>query len=283
MRAVIIAMLVSSLVWADDELVPQSAPLRGHIVDQTTGVPVEGALVMISGPAGLVTTVATDGNGAYQADLDPGIYSVVFAHGKARASGKATVSSAGATLDGKLDAMMGEVIIIRDKIKPPVPPKPTNYKPKATPPYSEAAVLSDAWTKAHLLLDLDEHGNVLRYKFLKRPGYDLEKIAAKEVSKLKFDPAKDGTGKPMRSWVVWTIEWPSAGWLTTFQGTYSAMPKVIGFPPRRADAHVPCAGSGPLHLGSVHPVYKDCSKPDLRNAVKERWEPAINEVASKAR
>lgn len=267
MRAVIViaVLLVSSTAFADE-----LSQLRGRVLDQTSGVPVEGALVMVSGPGGLVATVNTDGDGRYQVPLAPGTYNVIFAHGKSRTSRSVTVDGE-ASLDGKLDAMMGEVIVIHERIKPPVPPKPKNYKPKATPPYSEKAVLSDAWTKAHMLLDIDEAGVVRRYKFLQRPGYDLEKIAASEVTKLVFEPAKDASGKPMRAWVVWTIEWPSAWWLEKLVGTRSAMPPIVGFPPRRLDRYVPCKGSGPWHMGSVHKTYKDCSKPDLRKAAAEKW------------
>ncbi len=263
--AIAVALLFSSIASADD-----LSQLRGRVLDQTSGVPVEGALVMISGPSGLVATLNTDGDGRYVTALVPGTYNVIFVHGKSRTSGRVVVEGE-ATLDGALDAVMGEVIVIRDRITPPVPPKPKNYKPKATPPYSDKAVLSDAWTKAHMLLDIDERGHVLRYKFLQRPGYDLEKIAAREVTKLEFEPAKDASGKPMRAWVVWTIEWPSAWWLEKLVGTRSAMPPIVGFPPRRLDSYVPCKGSGPWHMGSVHPTYKDCSRPDLRKASTEKW------------
>ena len=267
MRAtpLVVIALLSSTAFADD-----LSQLRGHVLDQTSGVPVEGALVMISGPNGLAQSLNTDSDGAYSAQLSPGTYNVIFVHGKSRTSGRVIVDGS-ATLDGKLDAMFGEVIIIRDKITPPVPPKPTNYKPKATPPYSDRAVLSDAWTKAHMLLDIDAQGVVRRYKFLHRPGYDLEKIAEREVTKLTFDPAKDRNGQPMRAWVVWTIEWPSAWWLEKLVGTRSAMPPIVGFPPHRLDSYVPCKGSGPWHMGSVHPTYKDCTKPDLRKASAEKW------------
>lgn len=268
MRALTITtvLMLSSTAIADDAL----SHLRGRVLDQTSGVPVEGALVMVSGPSGLVATLNTNSDGEYAATVAPGTYNVIFAHGKSRTSGRISVE-ADATLDGTLDAMMGEVIVIRDKIKPPVPPKPKNFKPRATPPYSDKAVLSDAWTKAHMLLDVDEHGRVLRYKFLQRPGYDLEKIAEREVAKLEFDPAKDASGKPMRAWVVWSIEWPSAWWLEKLVGTRSTMPPIVGFPPRRLDSYVPCKGSGPWAMGSVHPTYKDCSKPDLRKASAEKW------------
>src|SRR5688572_15025246 len=177
MRLLVAICLLASTAAADT--------LSGRVVDQQTGVPVEGALVMISGPSGLTATVNTDAHGRYSATVDAGTYNVIFAHGSSRTSGRVTVADA-ATLDGKLDALQGEVIVIRDKIAPPVAPKPKNYKPHKAPPYSDAAVLSDAWTKAHMLLDVDEQGIVRRYKFLKRPGYDLEKIAAREVSKLVF-------------------------------------------------------------------------------------------------
>ena len=271
MSIVCVVLGVAGAARADDELEPRSQ-LSGRVVDATHGGPVEGALVMIAGDQGLVRTVTTDVAGRYGALVRPGTYRLVFAHGDSRTSGHVVVAPGRpATLDGRVDSVAGEVIVVRDRIKPPVPPKPTNFSPSKAPPYSERAILSDAWTKAWLLLDLDERGTLLRYKFLKRPGYDLERIAIAEIKKLRFEPARDGSGRPMRSLLVWPIEWPSAWWLSMFTGTRSAMPKLVGFPPRRQDAHVPCAGSGPMHLGSLHPTYKDCSVPDLSKASAEPW------------
>jgi hypothetical protein len=230
-----------------------------------------GAVVLVWGPTGVVKTITTDAAGRYSAQLEANTYNVIFAHGPSRSSTRITLSAA-ATLDGKVDATLGnEVIEIRDPVLPPVLPKAKNFKPKATPPYSDEAILSDAWTKAHLLLDVDEQGVVRRYKFLKRPGYELEKIAGKEVSKLEFEPARDEHGKPVRVWIVWSIEWPSAWWLSKFNLPRSTMPPIVGFPPRRMDHYVPCRGSGPMNLGSLHPTYKDCSKPDLSKAKTEKW------------
>ena len=167
----------------------------------------------------------------------------------------------------------GEVIIIEDLIPPKVKPRPKNYSPKKAPPYSDRAILSDAWTKAWLLLDVSATGEVTRFKFLKRPGYDLEKIAAAEVFKLHFEPARDAANKPIPTLVLWLIEWPSAGWLEKLVGTRTRMPPLVGVPPNvRSQAdYVPCRGSGPWHMGSVHPTYKDCSKPDLSKATTEPW------------
>jgi hypothetical protein len=270
--AVTLLLLLPGAARADDTGAAPRSQLSGRVLDATDGDPVAGVLVMIAGTRGLEQTLVTDAAGRYLALVSPGTYRLVFAHGASRTSGRVDVAPGrAAVLDGRVDAAAGEVIVIEDRIKPPVPPKPTNFVASKAPPYSDRAILSDAWTKAWLLLDLDERGGLVRFKFLRRPGYDLEQIAVSEVRKLRFEPARDGNGKPMRSLLVWSIEWPSAWWLSMFVGTRSAMPKEVGFPPRRQDAHVPCAGSGPLNLGSIHPTYKDCSQPDLSKAPAVPW------------
>jgi hypothetical protein len=167
----------------------------------------------------------------------------------------------------------GEVIVIDEK--PPraaVPARAVNFSPIKAPPYSDRAIEEDAWTRAWLLLDIDDTGTVRRFKFLKRPGHDLEAIATREAFKLRFQPARDASGRPVATWMLWLIEWPSHGWLIARLGLATRMPPVVGFPPRSMAAHVPCAGSGPLNLDSIHPVYRDCSRPDLsRPFESERW------------
>jgi len=277
MRTALAAAAAAISIWLAGGARAGDAPeepslLSGRVLDGIHGGPVEGALVMIAGAQGLVKTVTTDVAGRYGALVRPGTYRVVFAHGDSRTSGHVSVERGRpATLDGRVDSGAGEVIVIRDRLRPPVPPKPTNFVASKAPPYSDRAVLADAWTKAWLLLDVDERGRLLRFKFLKRPGYDLEQIAITEIRKLRFEPARDGAGRPMRAWLVWSIEWPSAWWLSQFVGTRSAMPQRVGFPPRRQDAGVPCAGSGPWLMSSVHPTYKDCSRPDLSRAGAEPW------------
>ncbi len=181
--------------------------------------------------------------------------------------------STGAVADpGPPAVARGEVIIIKDRPKPAVKPKPKNWSPTRTPPYSERAVLSDAWTKAHLLLDINEQGRLTRYKWLKRPGFDLEPIAIEQVEGLRFEPAQDGAGRPVTSYNTWEIEWPSGGWLDMFVGSRLRMPPLTGMPARRLDSEVPCAGGGqPMNMGSLYPVLRDCSKPDLSAAASEEW------------
>lgn len=159
----------------------------------------------------------------------------------------------------------GEVITIIDHRLPTVKPTPKHQSRRRAPPYSDRAITSDAWTRAWLLLDINEAGNVTQFKFLKRPGYDLEAIAQAEAFRLTFEPARDENNKPVRALVVWLIEWPSAWWLDKFVGTRA------GLPPRGLVAHVPCKGSGPWKMDSVHKGYRDCSKPDPSAADKEPW------------
>jgi hypothetical protein len=251
---------------------PAMSQLRGTVLDRSHKTPVEGALVYVSSGDGFTATLATDAAGRYTVSLRPGAYDVMFVYGSSKTNARVVISAGRVhVLNGKLDSVAGEVIVIRDRIAPAVLPRPTNHNPEKAPPYSDRAVLSDAWTKAWMLLDIDERGNVTRFKWLKRPGYDLEQIAMREVWRLKFDPARDARGRAIKTWHIWSIEWPSAWWLEKFVGTRTGMPPVTGFPPQRKDHYVPCRGSGPMNLGSLHPTYKDCSQPDLTKAATEAW------------
>jgi len=166
-----------------------------------------------------------------------------------------------------------EVIVIEGSPPPPkVKARPKKrYLPsgkldnvflRPAPAYSDAAVLSDSWSVAWMLLDIDDSGTVTRVKFLKYPGHDLEKIAVETALKLSFDPAIGEDGKPMRSYIVWPIEWPSYWWLVMRTGLATGIPDT---------SHIPCKGSGPINIGSVHPAYRDCDPPDWSKANTESW------------
>jgi hypothetical protein len=163
----------------------------------------------------------------------------------------------------------GEIIEIHDPVV--VPPKQMNPTPRRAPPYSDEAVERDAWVRAWVLLDVSPDGVVAQFKFLNRPGYKLEPIVASEVFRLRFAPGLDRRGRPIHAFVIWGIEWVSAGWLTMFRMPRSMMPPTVRFPPRSKAAYVPCRGSGPLNLESLYPVYRDCSTPDLSRAKCEPW------------
>ena len=246
--------------------------LSGRVTDRANGRPVEGAEVYVADAAGHQRTAITGRDGQYAIDLDPGTYQVTFLFGVFRAVDRVAVERGGSvTLDGKVDSMQEEVIVIRDMIPPKVPPKPANFSDRKAPPYSDAAILQDAWTRAWMVIDISATGEVKRFKFLKRPGYDLETIAVSEMFKLKFEPARDDRGNAIETWLVWGIEWPSNGYLNAHGLPRTTMPPVVGFPPRLMSDTVPCRGSGPMSLSSIYPTYRDCSMPDLSRMSAERW------------
>ena len=272
LRAVALSAALSFLLvsrWAAADEV--ECRLRGQVADIQNGGAVEGARVLVTDKSSLRGSTVTNKGGFYVVMVPPGDYDVEFVYGKSHVLNHvALTESCTATLDGKID-ITGEVIVVQDQKPPSVPARPLNFRPRRNPPYSDAALEKDAWTRAWMLLDVSVAGEVTQFKFLKRPGYDLEDIAAKEVFDLKFEPARDEHGQPMRIWLVWGLEWPSNGWLMAMQLPRTTRPPVVGFPPRLMSDGVPCKGSGPMHLTSLYPTYRDCSRPDLSRVAKEPW------------
>lgn len=164
-------------------------------------------------------------------------------------------------------AVRGETIIIRDHApgwKPAQPKSVDGKGVRVAPKYSDAAIEKDAWTRAWMYLDIDDRGVVLRMKFLNKPGHDLEQIAIDRVWKTKFEPARDGLGRAQASTLIFPIEWPSYWWMVKHQGVVTRLPETVG--------NLPCKGSGnPLNLDRAHPVYRDCSLPDLSKLPTEPW------------
>ena len=177
-----------------------------------------------------------------------------------------TISSSSAFADapGATPTVGGETIVIHDHAPPKVQPKPKNHFYRGAPHYSDYAIEHDTWAKAYLLLDIDNRGSVERVKLLKHPGADLDKIAVDTALALKFEPAQDDKGHAIGSQVIWPIEWPSYWWMVALEGIATRLPI-------EAMAHVPCAGSGPLHMGSIHPVYRDCTTFKLGAIRSEPW------------
>lgn len=173
--------------------------------------------------------------------------------------------------------MKDEVIEIRELRPPPVLPKP-QFDIQRAPPYSEAAITSDTWTKAWLLLEIDERGSVKRFKFLKRPGLGLEGIAAKQVFAMSFAPARDAGDQAIPTLVVWGMEWPSYWWLLERTRSVNRIPPYYsGIPGQPSLRSVPCQlgtkhpSAGPLVWDSIYRTHRDCSRPDLRKASIEPW------------
>jgi hypothetical protein len=270
-RAVVFCVASLALLAAHPAAADVICRLSGQVADIAGGQPVEGARVKVSDRHGVRQITTSDASGRYSVEVAPGDYAVAFEYGTSRTVNQVSVASTcTASLDGKVD-ITGEVIVIQDQKPPTVPAKPLNYKSRANPPYSDEALHKDAWTRAWMLLDISSTGEVTQFKFLNRPGYDLENIAAGEVFKLRFEPARDERGQPMRVWLLWSLEWPANSYLIAMDLPRTMKPPIVGFPQRRISDGVPCRGSGPMHLGSVHPGYRDCSEPDISKFAKEKW------------
>jgi hypothetical protein len=264
--SIAIALVLLTRVAAADGT--RSLHLRGRVSDVKHGGPVEGAQVHVFDPHGDERVVISRGDGHYEIDVAPGEHEVVFVFGKSRLPTRVTVEPGqDAVLDGKVDSTSGEVIEISDPRAPAVMPRATNHVKSRAPPYSDEMIGKDIWTRAWLLLDVQASGEVTQFKFLKRPGHGLDRIAADEAFKLRFEPGRNEQGKPIRVWLIWLIEWPSNAWLTAMHLTRTMMPTA------RMIRSVPCRGSGPWRMGSRYPTYRDCSEPDLSRAPHEPWIP----------
>jgi hypothetical protein len=275
--------------------------VNGRVVD-VLGRPVSNARVYVIPRMGKPHTTKTSKDGRYSVNVQTlGTHGVVIAIDRAHVFRTVLVQQ-GVTnvldIDVELDTEGGEVIKIEDKKRPmpKVKAKPTKDV-RLSLPYSEEAVERDAWARAWLLLDVDEQGGVTRLKLLKAPGFDLDRICIEEAFRLRFDPAKDDAGRPMKTYMLWTMEWPSWGWLIQGNGTAVRRPadsnevhtnaqnyRANGLaranwarPSAAATAfepaldRVPCAGSGPLNLDKRNRAYRDCSQPDLSMTESLPW------------
>jgi len=263
------------------------ASADNHITGQVTDLalqPLRDATVLISGAKGLEATVTTDPSGHYAATVPTsGLHIVTVAFGKTRTAKKVIVPDNGTvTVDATLEAG-GEIIEVRDRDRPLVYPKP-KFDTRKVPTYSDYAVAHDKWSKAWLLLDVDDRGAVQRVKFLKRPGNDLDKIAVQYAFNLTFDPARDQHGYPAKSYIVWALEWPAVGWFESLQLPSTRLPML----PTIQTAHgvmmstyPPCGAEDPnahpmnfsdANVPSHHVGLRDCSQPDMTHAdATEPW------------
>lgn len=287
--------------------------MTGRVTD-VLGRPIRNSRVYVLPRRGAPYRTRTNNEGRYRVQVTTtGTHGVVIGIDKAHTFRSVLVKQ-GATntldIDVELDSEGGEVIRIEDKKRPQpkVKPQPLG-DPRASLPYSDEAVERDAWARAWLLLDVDETGTVTRLKLLKRPGFALERICIQKAFELRFSPALDHGGRPMKTYVLWTMEWPSWGWLVQGNGTAVHRPNdadelhqyaqnvrtgvegtdfsnlggdvKIGGPWSRplpsgtafshSLARVPCLGSGPLNLDLRNRAYRDCSQPDMSKAEALPW------------
>jgi hypothetical protein len=312
MRALILVvslvLVLPSVVRADDAPPAIDPPtiVTGRVTD-VVGHPVGNARVYVT-RAGERQTVTTDHDGRYKVQVDgEGTYGVVIAIDKAHTFHTVLVAKGQENkldVEVALDIFGGEVIQVDDKKRPqPKVKAKSQNDPMKTLPYSDEAIDRDAWARAWLLLDVDETGHVTRLKLLKAPGFDLDRIAIDEGFKLTFTPALDGKDRPTKTYVLWTLEWPSREWLVQTGGVagfhggglppVEQQPSWLDRPQAPGTTYmarnwttVPCLGSGAVNLDYDNRTYRECSKPDLSRVDALPWitrETAATAIAELAR
>ena len=281
--------------------------LEGRIVAGESLAAVEGATIVVTDKDGapVVASGITDANGRFRYPLMPGTYDMLAIFGDARWIHRGVVITAQKTtqVPGVLAIEPSEIITVHEKPGREHRPAHAIWSSiKPTLPYSDLAMNENIWAVGWMLLDVDAVGIVTGFRFLHRPGHDLEAIAEREVWALRFDPARDDAGRPMASKVLWKFEWPPFFWakdhkLTGLGGDNAVTPMnhVMALRDAAADnqlapwekvpdpmklgpgtfmlpdgVHVPpCRGKAPLNLESHEPLYRDCTPPDLANVNTE--------------
>jgi hypothetical protein len=219
--------------------------LRGRVTGQD-GKPIGGERVHVVSNTRAEQIVTTDSDGRFRAELRGGISTMVYVEAEAHIAGQVTLPAAAGS----------SVVEIHEAIPPAELAIPLD--PTIVPEYSATAIDNDTWTRAWMLLDVDQTGSVVRLKMLRRPGFDLDAIATQAALKLKFEPARDQAGAPIRTLVIWSFEWPSFWWLKNRHSSVTRLPDDV--------TRVPCRGVYPTRTQS-----RDCSEPDMAMALREPW------------
>jgi hypothetical protein len=271
--------------------------LQGRIVSAQNLDPIEGATVVASWGGGgyFLVTDTTTANGTFTFRLAPGTYDLVAVLGDARwfHRGVAVETRKTTAVPGVLAVEPSEFITVHEKVKHEsqrAAPVRSTVKPMM--PYSEELVDRNAWALGWVLLEVDVHGTVTGFRYLRRPGHDLDAIIEREVWNLRFEPARDDAGQPMASSVVWKFEWPSYWWaldhylltnvatrgaLSPNEAELRASTRVLssgglfghGAFLLRGLSLPPCRNDGPINLDMHDAVYRDCSPPDFGRLAAE--------------
>ena len=197
--------------------------------------------------------VKTDADGNYVVVLKGASTetSMIFVRGH-RGAHIGGVVAESTTIDGQ------EAIEIHETAPTVIPARPQNEWIRILP-YSKKALLDDEWTRAWMTLDIDDKGNVVRAKWIRHPGHDLDDIAVREAFDMRFNPARDAGKKAMPSQIVWMFEWPSHSWLTDhLHFDITRMPSDY--------IQVPCQKAGEHRHDR-----RDCSQADVTTSLDETW------------
>jgi TonB family protein len=227
--------------------------MEGKVTDDD-GDGIADVEVFITMPDGSELKTKTDDKGKYKIDLGQVQgQKFVFVRQVARINGQVLATT---LYEGE------EVVEIEESEKPKVMPRPTTAT-NLILPYTGAAKDENAWARTWLMLDINAQGQVTRMKVLKPAGFGLDEAAVKAAAKLRFQPARGLSGKPVPALVLWDYEWPAYWWLISQKFSLEAVP-------READM-VPCEGTSAPNSK----YFRDCSTADLSKVATAPWIDAI--------
>ncbi|HKA88985.1 MAG TPA: carboxypeptidase regulatory-like domain-containing protein [Haliangiales bacterium] len=248
--------------------VASAEEIEGTVTSAADKRPMAGVRATIVG--GLSATTGADGR-FHLAGLRPGTYTIVLrGPGGGSVEQKVeVVSESTLRLTVSFDDTT-EVIRIKERVAPSKrrAPEPVERYTRLTPPYSDELIDANDWAVVWLLLHIDARGTVQRVDVLKSPRhYKLDDLVTKHVMKFKFKPGLDDEGRPAPYELAYKLEYVPF-WSTLFGGPENP----------------PCAGTGPLNLDSIMPVYRDCEPPpgyDLPKLEQRRWSrfPGLDDTA----
>lgn len=222
--------------------------LRGKVTD-AAGKPLAKAAVHVISAAGAESVITTDDAGAFKVELRGGGTVSVFVLGGSHVTGQLSVPASGDNGE--------EVIEIHEVLPPAVPPKAL-AKPERILDYTNEAIDKDVWTRAWLMLDVSATGKVTRVALLDAAGFGLDEIAVREALKLKFEPARDRSKRPVNALTLFTFEWPSYWWMMEKRAPIYRMPMEA--------LAVPCRSAT-----KPRPHHRDCRTPSVAKAASARW------------
>jgi hypothetical protein len=232
--------IVHGFVWDGED------QLEGRVTDRAgRGLP--------NAPVHVVSAtdervVPTDRDGNYRVRLPPNTRALVFVYGDVRITSTSVSSNAGGD---------GETVDMHELTIPATPPKLRHRARR--PAYSDAATDRNEWLRAWLLLDVDETGAVTRVKLLDRPGYDLDDIAVRAAFALELEPARDRTNRPVRTEMLWVIDWPAFWWIVDQGDSVTApIPETASNLPCH-DPHAP------------RKVDRSCAPATIANTLSAPW------------
>ena len=253
MRLVAFVLLVAALgvpANADTEVTGFVATGSGELTGVVTdgdNKPLRNIKVHIAPKGAPEQVVTTDEHGRYRATLPKAETTYVFVEKHVKLGGQVATN----VVEGDAEA-----IAIHEALPPAVLPKPKTAI-DYVPDYSDTAEDKNTWTRAWLLLYVDDTGKVAHLKLLDKPGLDLDKIAIREGFDVRFEPARDRAGNKIAAMVLWTFEWPAFYWMIDHKRSIHRLPPEVG--------GVQCRNTAPAK------ALRDCSKPSIANAVSQPW------------